>query len=99
MRSNFAALLKHHNREFRIDLLETDRCDRPAGPAPTITTSNSMLSRSISLINSSRIVFQRDTYTLIPAHSASISRHETISGCQTRDFVSDMIAISNTKFR
>ncbi|WP_257318092.1 hypothetical protein, partial [Shinella pollutisoli] len=41
------ALLRRDDREVRIDLLQPDRRRRPAGPAPTITTSNSMSSERL----------------------------------------------------
>jgi hypothetical protein len=49
MRADLGALFEHNHRQFRIGLLQPDRGGRPAGPAPTITTSNSMLSRSIHI--------------------------------------------------
>jgi hypothetical protein len=55
VRADLAALLQHDDREIGIDLLQRGSprtTSSVAGPAPTITTSNSMLSRSRSLNNS-----------------------------------------------
>ena len=46
VRADFGALLHHDNGQIGIELLQPDRrAERPDGPAPTITTSNSMDSR------------------------------------------------------
>ena len=45
----------------------------PAGPAPTITTSNSMLSRSISLITSSALAPRMRAWLSAALHSASLA--------------------------
>lgn len=44
--ADFRHLFEHDDRQIRIDLLQGDRRRKPAGPEPTITTSNSMLSRA-----------------------------------------------------
>ena len=53
VRADLGALFDDDHAELGIDLLEADRRGQPAGPAPTMTTSNSIASRagtSVSLM-------------------------------------------------
>jgi hypothetical protein len=50
VRADLRAFFHNDDGNLRGALLERMAAARPAGPAPTITTSNSMLSRSTSLI-------------------------------------------------
>lgn len=52
--ADFAALFQDDHRDRDWICFSRIAADRPAGPAPTMTTSNSMLSRSMSLINNPR---------------------------------------------
>lgn len=85
MRSDLRALLQHDDGKLGIDLLQPDRSRRPAGPPPTITTSNSMLSRSgssiVSVIRHSplgRLAAMFPVYEyLFAKHTEGLSGRET----------------------
>ncbi len=75
MRAHFGALLQHHDREFRLTCFSRIAAASPAGPAPTITTSNSMLSRSGSSCCS--VITLSSFAGLLPApFPAKSSRHD-----------------------
>ena len=50
MRADLGALFHNHDGNVGRDLLQPDRGGEPGGPAPTITTSNSMDSRAGSSV-------------------------------------------------
>jgi hypothetical protein len=51
VRADLAALLDHADMGLGLSCFRRIAAESPAGPAPTISTSNSMLSRAVSLIS------------------------------------------------